>query len=1103
MNTVLKRHHDTLRALSVTSTADEIRVGITAPRDVLVRRVALVPRRGLGTELWATDVPAAGEVSVTVPVGDLAAAVDRVFDDIATRPASAPDRPFATVLDLVVTLESPSDHGDLRQGVHEYARIDVDRPSFEAATPRPGPGGVLTAYMRRGGNLSVLYARTEPPARGKASMTWVRRHRTSWDLVGAVDSQSYAVTGGELVLVSRRTGERVALPTTVTPREPVGEATGARRTTFEAHLDQAELLGRFDRPEYLDAWFCAEVAGHATTVDIPVRKVAPSLRLAMPTSIFGDGTSAGEMRAYRTFKAHALAFEFRPVAPDAVDLARRPMRSALRLRHQTRHRPVWVVGERPETAQDTGIALYEHLRDHHPEIDARYVLTPGSPDRRRLEGDPGLVEFGSREHLEATLAARRILSSHHSDYLLAARGPAFQRATTARRVFLQHGVMGTKNMVANYGYDAPGFSAESFIVSSDRERRMIEDDFGWPHRRVFVTGLSRHDKLFDEHPEPDRTLLVMPTWRDWLRGPEDVLASEFHRRWNDLLHAPEFVAYLERNGLTAKLYLHANLQPYLHLFDLSHVQVVHHGEVSIQDLMLSSAVLLTDYTSAAIDFSFLDRPVVYYQFDRTRFIGARPSHFDLDEELPGEIAMTSDEVLEELDAIAARGFRISPAARSRASRLIAHRDTGARERIVEAARETPRRRLVPPAGREAIGTAERVWARTLRRRDVTRVLDRVRTPMRKAVYRLARTLPRSGTIVLESNIGGDTGDSPGAIHDVLVERGHADRTAWVVLDGVEAPHGAAAIERLSLRYLWTVGRASVWVDNQNMPSWMRRPEATFYLQTWHGTPLKRMLHDLDTVVGRDSGYVGRVDRMIREWSLLLSPSPWATERFRSAFRYEGEVLESGYPRNDVLADERGAERAQRVRRSLGLARSKKVLLYAPTFRDDQTVGKRFTFAIPIDLHQLKEQVGDEYEIVVRLHPIVRGKVVLPDGVHNAGVGFQMEDLLAAADVLVTDYSSVMFDFSVLERPMLFFVPDLERYRDTLRGFYLDFEAEAPGPLLRTTSELVEVLTDPARLTADLERVAQFRRRFAPLDDGAAAERVVDELERRGVLPRRR
>ena len=313
------------------------------------------------------------------------------------------------------------------------------------------------------------------------------------------------------------------------------------------------------------------------------------------------------------------------------------------------------------------MALFEYLREAHPEIDARYVITRDSPDLARVADDPNIVMFGSRRHVESALAAQRILGSHHSEYLLPVRGPRFERNVKATRVFLQHGVMGTKNMVANYGYAAPGFTADAFIVSSDRERRMIVDDFGWPADRVFVTGLARHDRLFAENPPPERRILVMPTWRDWLKNADDVSASEFRARWQGLLRSSEFRDFLTANDLVADLYLHANMQLHADLFDLSHVNVVRHGEIAIQDLLLRSMAVVTDYTSAAIDFSFLDRPVFYYQFDRTRFLGKRPSHFDLDEELPGEIVSTRTELMRALDAAAARGFSIRPDARRKAS----------------------------------------------------------------------------------------------------------------------------------------------------------------------------------------------------------------------------------------------------------------------------------------------------------------------------------------------------------------------------------------------------------------------------------------------------
>jgi CDP-glycerol glycerophosphotransferase len=1091
-------HHPTLQSLETRQDGTSLEVSLSCRVGVRLLGVSVAARGGEGGTLWSQDLEPTSPARVSVPLEEVGAAADDLFLTIVRAPR--PGAPAVALLDLVLTLEADEPDDTVVVGRAEYRGVPARHTAVSASRPVEVSGGVITPYLRRGGNISLAYARVEPPVAGSGKVTRVKASDDGWEIHGRVETRSHALTDGELVFVTRRTGERITLRTELHPAVPVDQPAEDRVTRFTAWLEPGDLLGHFDRPEFLDAVLVARVAHHEQPAEIRVRQVAKTLRLAMPASVMSDGTHAGEFRAYRTFKSGALALEFRPLDVEAVELARTPVRSGVQLRWQTRHRPVWLVGERPDTAQDTGIALYRHLRENHPEIDARYVIAADSPDRDALGDDPGVLVFGSREHVEATLAARRILSSHHSDYLLATRNPSFQRNVRARRIFLQHGVMGTKNMVANYGWSAPGFSADAFVVSSERERRMIVEDFGWPEDRVVVTGLSRHDRLFEDHPPPERRLLIMPTWRDWLQGPEDVVASDFFRRWEEVLHAPEFWDFLERHDLSADLYLHANMQPYADLFDLSHVSVVRHGEVAIQDLLLRSTMMLTDFTSAAIDFSFLDRPVVYYQFDRTRFIGKRPSHFDLDEELPGEIVATRDEVLEELEAAAARGFTITPEARRKSETLLAHRDTGARERIVQAAAEAPHRRLDPPGLRDAVGSAQRLWTRQTTRGRVGAVKRRLRQPLGRALFKVASRLPRSGLVAFESNIGNDIGDSPGALHREIVRRGLPVETAFVLEPSLPAPDGVRVLPRGTLRHLWAMGRARVWVSNQNMPALVPRPPGTFWVQTWHGTPLKRMLHDLDSVVGRDAGYVGRVDRMIGDWSVLLSPSGWATERFRSAFRYDGDVIEEGYPRNDVLVTS-PEERARAVRRRLGLARSKKVLVYAPTFRDDQRTGNRFTFVLPLDLDALLRLAGDEYEVLVRLHPVVRGKVPLPWGVHETGAGFEMDDLLAVADVLVTDYSSVMFDYSVLERPMVFYVPDLDHYRDALRGFYLDFEAEAPGPLVRTTAELAEVILDEERLAGHADAVRAFRERFAPLDDGSASARVVDELQRRGVLPR--
>src|SRR6185436_6971910 len=181
---------------------------------------------------------------------------------------------------------------------------------------------------------------------------------------------------------------------------------------------------------------------------------------------------------------------------------------------------------------------FRFLRERHPEIDAFYVMDPASPDNRNVASLGNVLAYRSKEHVRATLTAERIVGSHHPDFLYPLRTPRFRRAVRATKVFLQHGVMGTKWMVPNYGKEAPGFETDLFIVSSEREKQYIVNDFEYDPREVAVTGLSRFDALLTPDVPQRRQLLVMPTWRDWLMDADLYLASEYHQRWSQFLHDP-------------------------------------------------------------------------------------------------------------------------------------------------------------------------------------------------------------------------------------------------------------------------------------------------------------------------------------------------------------------------------------------------------------------------------------------------------------------------------------------------------------------------------------------------------------------------------------
>ncbi|XVQ12242.1 bifunctional glycosyltransferase/CDP-glycerol:glycerophosphate glycerophosphotransferase [Spirillospora sp. CA-255316] len=370
--------------------------------------------------------------------------------------------------------------------------------------------------------------------------------------------------------------------------------------------------------------------------------------------------------------------------------------------------------------------------------------------------------------------------------------------------------------------------------------------------------------------------------------------------------------------------------------------------------------------------------------------------------------------------------------------------------------------------------------------------------------------PLREVALFESFRGRQYSDSPRAIFEELARRRPGLEYVWITKDGqFEPPEGVRSVLYGSREHFRTVAQARFLVGNDPMPEWMRKREGQFYVQTWHGTPLKRIGYDIERPQFKNAqDYLRRFSADVAQWDVLVSPNPFSTPIMQRAFRYDGEVLESGYPRNDLLA--RGdAARATRVRSLLGIAEGKRVVLYAPTWRDDQAKAGGYRMELQLDLAAAREALGEDHVLLVRGHFNLGGGVEGTDGEFAIDVSRypDIADLYLIADVMITDYSSVMFDFAVTGRPQLFFTYDLERYRDQLRGFYFDFEIEAPGPLCRTSPELVEAIRavsfqppvgDPPRsrepvAAAYADRYQAFREKFCAWDDGGAAARVVDRM----------
>ena len=362
---------------------------------------------------------------------------------------------------------------------------------------------------------------------------------------------------------------------------------------------------------------------------------------------------------------------------------------------------------------------------------------------------------------------------------------------------------------------------------------------------------------------------------------------------------------------------------------------------------------------------------------------------------------------------------------------------------------------------------------------------------------------RRPTVVFES-WRGLYADSPRVLSERLGELEPALRRRWVTSGEHPFPADVATVRRHTPAYFASLLSADALVANDIISRHLVKGPRVRYLQLWHGTPLKLIGHDERAHAYSGAGaHLRRMERDVAKWDFLVSPSPACTEIFRSAFGYDGEVWETGYPRNDPLRSPDAGARRREVRRRLGVADDAVVVLHAPTWRDDDKDAEgRFRQSVALDPGPLAAALPEGSRLLVRLHRNVAARPDIDGATGGASDGFvqdvsdhpDVSELYLAADVLVSDYSSVVYDFAVTGRPIVLFAPDLERYRDRVRGFYFDYEDWAPGPVTATSEELAAVLADLSGLRqAWNARYRAFVDRFCPHEDGRAGERVATRL----------
>lgn len=367
------------------------------------------------------------------------------------------------------------------------------------------------------------------------------------------------------------------------------------------------------------------------------------------------------------------------------------------------------------------------------------------------------------------------------------------------------------------------------------------------------------------------------------------------------------------------------------------------------------------------------------------------------------------------------------------------------------------------------------------------------------IYRSFTKLPiKTNKIVFESYLGRNYNDNPKAISDYLIKNEMDYNIIWFFNNPKQFEDDTIeATKKPSISYLFHLATAKYIVTNSRMPKQFEKRSDQVLLQTWHGTPLKKLALDMQenhfpntTKIEYFMEFLGDV----QNWDYLISPNAYSTDIFRRAFAFENEVLESGYPRNDRLINYHPDEINQ-IKKKLELDLDKKILLYTPTFRENNAKVKgHYNEKITLKFNKVLEQNPD-WIILVRSHYLITEKIKFKNpNVINMTEYPDVNELYMISDVLLTDYSSAMFDFAMLNRPIIKYAPDLEMYESKMRGFYLDYHEEIPATSINNEQELGELLKNFEQYKLYwTDELVEFNQKFNHLNDGKATKRIVDKI----------
>ena len=352
-------------------------------------------------------------------------------------------------------------------------------------------------------------------------------------------------------------------------------------------------------------------------------------------------------------------------------------------------RGIWLISERGDDARDNGYFFYKYMVEKHPEKRFYYVIKKSSVDAEKIR-EQDLIAFNSFRHFIYFALCKVRISSHalggdvpYIDYY---RKFGFDKRTKKKVIFLQHGII--KDFLPALCY--PNIRPDLFVCGAEPEWRYIHDNFNYPEGIVQYTGLARYDSLNEFKTK--NQILVMPTFRRYLQGlsAENFLREEYYTKWQSLLNSSQVIELLEKNGLDLIFYPHYEMQKYVDLFESrsDKVKIADFDHYDVQTLLKESKLMITDFSSVFFDFSYMRKPVIFYQFDRERYIKGHydftKGYFDYDVTAPGKAVFDENSLVKEFAKILDNDFKVEKEYTDRRDKFFTKSDRHNCDRIYEA-----------------------------------------------------------------------------------------------------------------------------------------------------------------------------------------------------------------------------------------------------------------------------------------------------------------------------------------------------------------------------------------------------------------------------------